>query len=196
MYGENINGVAKPPLIDRERKSVVLSSFADAVREGNCYSGANQAGVVFTVELSTTYTGLCVYNPVLSGKVLRILAAGYSEIKVPANEITDYWIGTGYHASTAAVETSTITSTNLKAGGEAGVAVVLDSTELPAAPVYNFPIMTGKTTNALSVAAAPGLVRIDGLVALPPGAYAAIICFTIGVAGGGKGALLWQELDA
>lgn len=196
MYGEDINGVGKPPLIDSERKMVTLSTFAEAVREGNCYSGANQAGVVFTIELATTYTGLCLKNPLLSGKVLRILAAGYSEIKVPANEITDYWIATGYHASTEPTAGSALTAVNLRAGGAAGAGVVLDGSTLPVAPTYTFPLMTGKTTNALSVSAAPGLVRIDGLVALPPGAFAIIACFTIGVAGGGKGAILWQEIDA
>ena len=195
MYGETKSGVGKPPLIDRERKMVTLETYAEAAREGNCYSGANQAGVVNTVGLSQTYTGLVVYNPIGSAKILRILAAGWSEIKVPTSAITEYWLGTGYHASTACTAGSALTAYNMRVGGSAGVGVAYDGSELNSAPVYAFPIMTGKTSNALSVAAAPGLVRIDGLVALRPGAYAAIINFTIGVAAGGKGAILWQEID-
>jgi len=37
-------------------------------------------------------------------------------------------------------------------------------------------------------------VRIHG--ALPPGGFAIIANFTIGVAVGAKGAILWQEIDA
>ena len=197
MYGEDKDGVGKPPLIDRDRKMVTLSTYAEAAREGNCYAGANQAGVVFTVGLSQTYTGLVVYNPIGSGKVLRILAAGQSEIVAPGGaNITEYWLGTGHHASTACTAGSALTAYNCRVGGSVGVGVVYDGSELNSAPSYTFPIMTGKTAANLSVAAAPGLVRIDGLVALPAGAYAAIINFSTGAAAGGKAAILWQELDA
>jgi hypothetical protein len=195
MYGQNKDGIAQTPLIDSERKIVTLSTFAEAVREGNCYSGANPTAVVFTVGLSATYTGLALANPIGSGKILRLLAAGWSEIKASTG-ISDYWIGTGYHASTNATIGSEITATNLRVGGSLGVGKVLDDSQFPVNPTYAFPIMTGHTSAALSTSAAPGLVRIDGLVALPPGAFAAIINFTVGVAGGGKGAILWQEIDA
>ena len=195
MYGEDIDGVSKPPLIDSERKAVTVSTYAEAAREGNCYSGANQAGVINTVGLATTYTGLVVANPVGSGKILRLLAAGVSEI-VQTTGIADYWIGTGYHASTNCTAGSALTAYNLRVGGSAGAGVVYDGSTLPIAPSYTFPIMTGMTSAKLSVAAAPGLVRIDGLVALPAGAFAAIINFTVGVAAGQKSAILWQEIDA
>jgi hypothetical protein len=196
MYGEDKNGVGKPPLIDRERKMVTLSTYAEAAREGNCYAGANQAGVVWTDGISQTYTGLVVYNPIGSGKVLRLLAAGVSEIVAPAGDITEYWIGTGYHASTACSAGSELTAMNCRVGGSVGVGVAYDGSELNSIPVWTFPIMTSKTDENLSVSAAPGLVRIDGLVALPAGAYAAILNFETGAAAGGKGAILWQELDA
>jgi hypothetical protein len=197
MYGEDINGVGKPPLIDRERKMVTLSEYAEAARQGNCYAGANQAGVVWTDGISQTYTGLVVYNPIGSGKILRILAAGQSEIVAPGGaNITEYWLGCGYHASTACTAGSELTAYNCRVGGSVGVGVAYDGSELNAIPTWTFPIMTSKTAAVLAVAAAPGLVRIDGLVALPPGAYAAILTFMVGAASGGKGAILWQELDA
>jgi hypothetical protein len=196
MYGEDINGVGKPPLIDRERKMVTLSTYAEAAREGNCYAGANQAGVIWTDGISQTYTGLVVYNPIGSGKVLRILAAGVSEIVAPAGDITEYWIGTGYHASTACSAGSELTAMNCRVGGSVGVGVAYDGSELNSIPVWTFPIMTSKTDELLGTSAAPGLVRIDGLVALPAGAYAAVLNFEEGAAAGGKAAILWQELDA
>jgi len=82
---------------------------------------------------------------------------------------------------------------NLKAGGPAGVGKAFTGATLPVAPTYAFPIINGHTSGALSVSGVPGLVRIAG--ALPPGGFAIIANFTIGVAVGAKGAILFQELD-
>jgi hypothetical protein len=194
MYGKDKNDVGRPVLIDSERKVVVSSTWAEAVLEGNCYSYAAQTGTVWSVGLHQTNTGVCVANPIGSGKDLSILAAGYSEIVAPAG-IADAWIATGYHASTNVALGVIGVATNLLVGGGIGVANVYSGASLPAAPVYNFPIMTGHTDNALSVSAAPGLIRIDGLVVLPPGGFAIIANFTIGETAGAKGAILWQELD-
>lgn len=196
MYGKNKDGVGKPPLIDSEDKLVVSQTYVDAVMEGNCYSYASQTGTVWSVGLHTTNTGVCLANPIGSGKYLRLLAAGYSEIIIPTG-ITDAWIATGYHASTDVALGVIGVAKNLKVGGSlTSAAKVYSGATLPAAPVYTFPIMTGHTSNALSTSAAPGLIRIDGLVVLSPGAYAIIANFTIGVAVGAKGAILWQEIDA
>lgn len=194
MYAKDKDDNSRPPLIDDERRLVVVSSFEEAVREGNCFSAANQTGTVWTVGLATTNTGLCVANPVNSGKVLSLLAAGYSEIVAPTG-IADAWIATGYHASTDVALGVIGVARNLKAGGPVGVGKVFTGATLPVAPTYTFPIMTGHTSAALSVSAAPGLIRIDGLVSLPPGGFAIIANFTIGVAVGAKGAILWKEDD-
>lgn len=194
MYGKTKNGVGRPVLVDSERKLVVSSTWDEAVLEGDCYSYASQTGTVWSVGLHTTNTGVCVANPIGSGKDLRILAAGYSEIVAPTG-IADAWIATGYHASTDVALGVIGVATNLRVGGGIGVAKVYSGATLPAAPVYVFPIMTGHTSAALSTSAAPGLIRIDGLVVLPPGGFAIIANFTVGVAVGAKGAILWQQID-
>lgn len=194
MYGKDKDGVGQPPLIDSMRRFVMNASFAEAVKQGNCFSGANQTGTVWTVGLATTNTGLCIANPVGSGKVLKLLAAGYSEIVAPTG-ITDAWIAGGYHASTDVALGVAGTPVNLKLGGGVGVGKVFTGATLPVAPKYLYPIMTGHTSGALSTSAAPGLVRIDGLTLLPPGGFVIIANFTIGVAVGAKGAILWQEED-
>lgn len=195
MYGKNSNDIAAPPLIDAERRLVMAGGLADSVAKGNCFSGANQTGCVWTVGLATTNTGLCVANPVGSGKVLNLLAAGYSEIVAPTG-IADAWIAGGYHASTDVALGVAGVARNLKLGGAAGVGKVFTGATLPIAPVYLFPIMTGHTSGALSTSAAPGLIRIDGLVSIPAGGFVIIANFTIGVAVGAKGAILWEEVDA
>lgn len=195
MYAKDKNDVSKPPLIDAERRLVAAAGFADSVANGNCFSGANQTGCVWTVGLATTNTGLCVANPIGSGKVLNLLAAGYSEIVAPAG-ITDAWIAGGYHASTDVALGVAGVARNLKLGGSAGVGKVFTGATLPVAPVYLFPIMTGHTSAALSTSAAPGLILINGLCQIPAGGFVIIANFTIGVAVGAKGAILWEELDA
>jgi len=194
MYGKDINDVGRPMLIDSERKVVTTSTWAEAVLEGNCYSYASQTGTVWSVGLNKTNTGVCVANPIGSGKDLSILAAGYSEVVAPAG-IADAWLATGYHASTDVALGVIGVAKNLYVGGGIGVAKVYSGATLPADPVYRFPIMTGHTSGALSTSAAPGLIRIDGLLVLPPGGFVIIANFTIGVAVGAKGAILWQELD-
>jgi len=194
MYGKNAAGTGEPPFIDKKRQLVMAGAFAEAVKNGECFSGANQTGTVWTVGLATTNTGLCIANPIGSGKVLSLLAAGYSEVVAPTG-IADAWIATGYHASTDVALGVIGVARNLKAGSAAGVGKVYTGATLPVAPTYTFPIMTGHTSAALSTSAAPGLVMIKGLVALPPGAFAIIANFTIGVAVGAKGAILWQEVD-
>lgn len=194
MYGKTSSGIARVPLIDNERRLVSAAGFAEAAKRGNCYSGANQTGTVWTVGLATTNTGLCVSNPIGSGKIISLLAAGYSEIVAPTG-IADAWIAGGYHATTNVVAGVAGTAVNMKLGGAIGVGKVWTGATLPVAPAYLFPIMTGHTSAALSVSAAPGLIRIDGLVALPPGGFVIIANFTVGVAVGAKGSIVWEEED-
>jgi hypothetical protein len=194
MYGKDKDDVGRPVLIDSERKVVTTSTWAEAVLEGNCYSYANQTGTIWTVGLATTNTGLALANPIGSGKDLSILAAGYSEVVAP-DGIADAWIAAGYHASTNVVTGADGVAKNLLVGGGIGVANVYSGATLPIAPTYRFPIMTGHTSAALSTSAAPGLIRIDGLLVLPPGGFLIIANFTVGATAGAKGAILWQELD-
>lgn len=194
MYGKTEDGIAKVPLVDSEGRLASMSSFAEAAMRGNCFSGANQTGCVWTVGLATTNTGMCVSNPIGSGKILSILAAGYSEIVAPSG-IADAWIAGGHHASTNVVAGVAGTARNLKLGGAAGVGKVWTGATLPVAPDYLFPIINGHTSAALSTSGQPGLVRIDGLVSVPPGGFVIIANFTVGVAVGAKGAILWEEID-
>ena len=194
MYGKTSAGVGNPPLIDSEKRLVVTSGFADYALKGNVYSGANQTGCVWTVGLATTNTGLCVSNPIGSGKILSLLAAGFSERVQPAG-IQDAWIAGGYHASTDVAAGVAGTARNMKLGSAAGVGKVWTGATLPVAPVYLFPIATGKVSALLSVASSPGLIRIDGLCAIPPGGFVIIATFTVGAAVGQMGALIWEEVD-
>ncbi len=197
MYGKDKNGVGRALKVDVDGGMVSAGGdgvFAHAVREGDCYYGANQTGCVWTVGLATTNTGLCVSNPVGSGKILSILMAGYSEIVAPTG-INDAWLAGGYHASTSVVAGVAGTAINLKLGGSTGAGKVWTGSTLPVAPTYIMPIQTGHTAAALS-GGSPCLQTINGLIQVPAGGFVIVACFTIGVAVGAKAAILWREVDA
>jgi hypothetical protein len=194
MYGKTKAGLGLPVLVDSSGRTVAVDGFNQAAMDGNCYYGANQTGCVWTVELATTYTGLCVSNPIGSGKVLSIIAAGYSEIVAPTG-INDAWLAGGYHASTNVVAGVAGTPRNLKLGGAVGVGLVWTGATLPVAPTYIVPIQTGHTAATLS-GGSPCFQRIDGLIKVPAGGFVIVACFTIGVAVGAKAAILWEEITA
>ncbi len=193
MYGKTEAGVGLPVLVDSSGKLITVDDFAQAALEGNCFYGTNQTGCVWTVELATTYTGLCVSNPIGSGKILKIHFAGYSEIVAPTG-INDAWLAGGYHASTDVVAGVAGTARNLRLGGAVGTGKVWTGATLPVAPTYILPIQTGHTAAALS-GGSPCLQRIGGIISVPAGGFVIIACFTIGVAVGAKGAILWEEID-
>jgi hypothetical protein len=194
MYGKTKAGVSLPVLVDSIGRLISdgEGAFAEAVRDGNCFYGANQTGCVWTVELATTYTGLCVSNPNGSGKILSILAAGYSEIVAPTG-INDAWLAGGYHGTTEVVAGAAGVSRNLKLGGATGVGKVWTGATLPVAPTYILPIQTGHTAAALS-GGSPCFQTINGIIQVPPGGFVVVACFTIGVAVGAKAAILWREV--
>jgi len=81
MYGQDIDGVGRPPLIDSDRRLIVASGggrLSDAAINGRLFSVANQAKVAVTAALATTWTGLGVANPTGSGKLLVLHEFGWS----------------------------------------------------------------------------------------------------------------------
>jgi len=71
MYGQDVNGVGRPPLVDSSRRLVVAGgggSLSEAALAGRLFSVCNQTNVTTTAALATTWTGLGVGNPATSGK--------------------------------------------------------------------------------------------------------------------------------
>lgn len=71
MYGKDVDGIGRPPLIDSDRK-LIVSSGGGALREaalgGRLFSVMNQAAVATTADDALTWTGLGIANPTGSGK--------------------------------------------------------------------------------------------------------------------------------
>jgi len=187
------------PLVTDDMGSLLIAqssgAYATAVKKGNVYSGANQTGCVWTVGLATTNTGLCVTNPIGSGKNMVILKAGFSERVAPAG-IQDVWLAGG-SSTTAVTQSVAGTPRNMLVGSpNAAVGLVATGATLPAAPVYLLPLIGGKTSAALSVASTIAVVDVGGLIVMAPGSYLIIATFTVGAAVGQMGCIVWEEVPA
>jgi len=169
--------------------------YYDAVQRGNVYSAANQTGCVWSVGLHKTNTGLCLSNPVGSGKNLSILYASHQEVVAPTGIAAVYLAG-GYSA-TAVTHTTpgTIYRMNLSATSSSTVAKFDTGATLPDDPVILMNLTAGHTSGALSTSACLACVDIGGLIVVEPGGFLIVANFTIGVAVGQMAALVWEEVD-
>lgn len=86
MYGKDVDGVSRPPLIDKSRRLVVAASggrHAEAALAGRLFYAANQDNVVQCSTLHATFTGLAIVNPSTSGKNLIMHEFNWSVMDSP-----------------------------------------------------------------------------------------------------------------
>ena len=186
------------PLVTDDIGSLLIAqtggAYAAAVRKGNVYSAANQTGVVWSVGLHKTNTGLAITNPVGSGKNMVILKAGFTERVAPAG-IQDVWLAGG-SSTTAVTHSVPETPNNMLVGSSnSGVGLADTGATLPDDPVYLLPLVGGKTSAALSVSGTIAIVDIGGLIVMAPGSFVIISTFTVGAAVGQMGCIIWEEVD-
>ena len=155
------------------------------------FHGANPgaAGIVTTVALATTYTGLCLSNPIGSNVLVLInhVDAAFSVVFPAAAHIG---LMVGYHATTDVVHTNALSPRNDKVGVGAGPKAKLDDqATLPVAP-------TVKSIFGAVVASAAGYFdeSYDSGLQLPSGAFAAIYTSTISGAAALMGSFDWEEI--
>lgn len=159
------------------------------------YVAANQAAATTTVGLATTYTGICLSNPVNSTFNLVINKVGYNFIVAPAAALAVGFM-VGYNGSTNVTHTTPITPRSSFVGvGATGVGLVDAAATLPTAPTVSH-IFASNITGAITTAAdgAGGLVDLEGSVILPPGAYAAIYTSAASGTSGFLGSISWEEV--
>ena len=162
-----------------------------AVRGGIFYA-ANPAVVTTTVGLATTYTGLCVSNPVGSGINAVLLKASMMQSVIQATQVEGYGIALGYNATTNVTHTTPVTPQPSKVGSGAAAQVKADSSAtLPTAPVYAMFIQntTTATSNAMGT-----VVDLEGSIILTPGAYACFVTPTQASVNGMWFSFMWEEV--
>lgn len=189
-YGQQGDGIV----------SELHGRFYEQTARGNVFSGS-VVGQVTTVGLATTYTGLCLSNPISSPNNLVLVSAGYSFIVAFAAG-AHIGLMTGYNATTNVTHTAAVTVRSQKFVGAAATTTasygLLDSSAtLPTAPTVNLILGSG-LTGAITTAptSGPSIVQLDGQIVLPPGAYVAFYTSTASGAAAGAFSFAWEEVPA
>lgn len=160
-------------------------------------NGANQAGATTTVGLATTYTGLCLSNPVGSGVNLVLTKVDVAFTVVPAAAMA-VGVMTGYNAGTNVTHTTPGTPRSQFYGaGVAGAGLIDTAATLPTAPVIDTILGSVGTAAITAVSEMPAFSRdLEGSIILPPGAYAAIYTSTASGTSGMWASFTWEEVLA
>jgi hypothetical protein len=173
----------------------VQPRYYEAAYRRALFIGANQAATVTTVGLATTYTGLCLSNPVGASVNLVLTKVGYSFI-VAFTAASAVGLMCGYNSSTNVTHTTPgVPRSAFIGAGAVGVGLVDVSCTLPTAPTVTHLFASG-LTGAITVqqSLSGQAVDLEGSVILPPGAYAAIYTSTVSGAAGFLGSMQWAEV--
>ena len=168
--------------------------YYESCFRGVLYNGAI-VGQVTTVGTNTTYTGLCLSNPIASTVNVVLNKVGWTMLVANAAAAA-VGLMTGYHASTNVTHTTPVTPRTQKYTGSGGGTALLDSSAtLPATPTLNT-ILGGGTTAAIttSPACVGGLVDLDGSIILVPGAFVALYTSTASGTASMAISFTWEEV--
>lgn len=147
--------------------------YYEQVSRGNVYMAASQAVATTTVGLATTYTGLCLSNPLASGKNIAILIASLAQSVIQSTQVEGYLLATGSSATANVTHTTpgTVQTSLVGAAANNAVAKVDTAATLPVAPLYSLAL----TNTGSATANSPGVtVDIGGAITLAPGGF---VCF-------------------
>ena len=153
---------------------------------------ANSAAVTTSAALATTYVGLCLSNPVASGKNLVLLNVSGAFLVAPAT-ITTAFLAVGYSAAGITAHTTPLTPLNGLLGTTTTPALVglADSAcTLVGTPAYAKVLaQTPTATTSFSFS-----YDANGALVIPPGGWAAIATNIASPASGFVGSMLWEEV--
>lgn len=168
--------------------------FQEAVRNGNVFSVANQAGVTSQAGLSATTPVLTLANPVGSGVNCVLWYAGASfSVAFAAASAVFAAVGTSL-AAAAVTGTQTTAHRNMLLGGGQPSVVPLLAATLPAAPVAISLLGMGLTGAITTVPQMQTLERwFNGAIILQPGSNFSIQTSTASGASGMFCEYIWEE---
>lgn len=194
--GVGNDGTVSPGRATKTLASVVSDAhgrYQEAALRGKLFSASNVAAQAVSVALTTTYTGLCLSNPIGNTKNLVLLGCQYALSVAPA-AIASLHLIAGYSGTTNVTHTAALAApgiqNNLIGTGQPSTAKA-DTQATIVNPGYLIPIGSGFTAAAL-YGTTPLWIDLGGLFVLPPGAWVAIGALT---AVTGFGGLAWEEVD-
>jgi hypothetical protein len=165
----------------------------EMARNGLLFHCANQAAVVTTVGLAITYTGICLSNPLGSGKNLELTEVGYV-FPVAAPAVIVVGLMVGFNGSTNVSHTTPLAPKSSLVGNAAGVGLVDTAATLPTAP-WLAKVLGKVDSGAVSVDTQVTMasLQMEGCLLIPPGGYVAMYTSTVSASAGFLGHFEWAE---
>ena len=158
------------------------------------FSGANLTGITTTAAFATTYTGMCLSNPIGSTVNLVLTKVTYAPVVAQTAALV-MGIMTGYSASVNVTHTTPLVPLSNFVGQPAGTGLIDSSATLPVAPTRLILLGT-LTTGAITQTLLNGSVTdMEGSVVIPPGGYAAIYTSAASVASSLAFGMMWEEVS-
>ena len=141
-----------------------------STKKGRMFTASNQSVATTTVGLATTYTGLCISNPVGSGIDMTLTFASLMQSVIQSTQVEAYAIAVGSNSTTNVTHTAAITPVSNRIGsGLSAVGKADSSATLPTAPTYH----TFVHNTATATSDGPGsVIDLKGSIVLSPGSYA------------------------
>lgn len=167
--------------------------YYEQFARGNGYLACTQAVATTTVGLATTYTGLCLSNPIGSGKNVSIALASIVQSVIQSTQVEGYLLATGFNAVTNVTHTTpgTVQTGLIGSAANNAVAKVDTAATLPTAPLYSIAL----TNTGSATANSPGVtVDIGGAITLAPGAYCCFVTPTQASVAGLWFGFAWVEI--
>lgn len=152
-------------------QNIHADGYEAAVR-GQIFSGSNTAAVTTSAGFATTHTGLCLSNPIGSGKNLVLMRVKYGGTVAQAAALA-LGLQTGYHAATNVVHTTPVVPLSNFVGNSAGVGLLDAAATLPIAPTRLI-LLDTLLTGAITTGVIGGnQYDFNGTLVIPPGGFVA-----------------------
>ncbi len=144
--------------------------YYETTYRGNMFYTSTPSVATTTVGLATTYTGLCLSNPVGSPVNLAVNKCTMMQSVIQATQVEAYALAVGFNLTTNVTHTAagTIQST-LAGSGLLSNAKADTSATLPTAPLY-FAFVTN-TGTATADSTGAQVLDLEGSLVLKPGGY-------------------------
>jgi hypothetical protein len=181
----------------RTNEQIVCDShgrYYEPASRGRVFFASNVAAQAVSVALTTTYTGLCISNPLGSGFNLALIGCQYALTVAPAG-IASLHLLAGYSTTTNVTHGTPLASPGIQGGligpglGVGSVARA-DSAATTVNPTYLMGVGSGFTAGAL-YGTTPSWIDLAGQIVVPPGGWVAWGALT---AVTGFGSFSWEEI--
>lgn len=166
--------------------------YYEAAMRNVLFSASNVAAQAVSAALTTTYTGLCISNPLGSGKNLSMIGCNWAHSAAPTTVASIHLIA-GYSATANVTHGTPLASPGIQSAliGQAGASIAkADSAATTVNPYYLIPLGSAFTSNTL-YGMSLAWIDLAGQFLVPPGGWIAIGALT---AITGFGGFTWEEV--